>query len=323
MLVNILVGRYKTILLVSTLAAVFGVVITFLIPKYYETSFSFFVLSSNSYDSYQLLNTSNATMGSYGGKEDISKLASIFNSRSFKQELVNNMSLIDYYGVKDSRMPGISAEAILVRNVKMITSKEEGLITIKVFDKDSNKSYQLAQKIIELLEKRMLSDIQRKNIRILNVMEANIQKKRAYFDSLTTRLRSLRTQFKILNTETQSEYLVKNLLYKKKGSSGNSVNPEVLAYMAGIEEVKMLEVILEEEGTAYYYDQSRYLNLKNTYLTPLKCILLTEEPLLAETTSKPNSYLVIFGLAVASFIATIMVFILKDIRIEGFGSETA
>ncbi|MBY0426010.1 MAG: hypothetical protein K2Q22_10270 [Cytophagales bacterium] len=285
--------------------AIVGGLISIMIPSQYESNASFLTFSSESFDIYKINNSSSPQDETFGGKEELAQVLTILKSKSFRTQIINELNLIEHYNLVPAGSSLPFALKKFDSNFKIKYSKDDGLISFRVFDDSINTSYEISKTVLTNLENSLLSEIKEKNKRILSSIESNLNKKRRVYDSLSECLRNLRTEYKILNSKTQSDYLVKNMLY-----SSNRSNSDVDKYIKGIDEVKMLESILENEGELFTKEQNEYLNLKNSLNSPLKTLLVVEEPIMPDGPSKISGSLIILVFSFIGFLVMVTYYVI-------------
>jgi len=151
-------SRWKKFIALNVLAVtILSALVSLLLPKWYLSSST--VLPPKNQNMLSGLGLSSASLmrqlgpiralGSLGQSPDIYGYIAILKSRSLLERVVDRFDLIKVYGVKE----GSQADAIeeLISNVTFTVS-EEGTLRIEVSDKDPQRSAQMADYFVEVLD---------------------------------------------------------------------------------------------------------------------------------------------------------------------------
>ena len=211
----------------------------------------------------------NSTIELYGSKEDIDRVVSIAKSGQVLSAVIHKYNLFEHYEIdttdkEEYPHPYSSAMSKLKKNLKVVKTEFRG-IEISVKDKNVNLAADIANEIVNQIDKVAKDMIQSNRLKMLEIIKASRAEKDSIVTLLSDSLSSLRRDYSVYNISTQasmmtaevtrtsaalSEYLAqRNVLVKKYGANdGRIVNLD--AQISGLKE-KLRSLTSSKSSSAY------------------------------------------------------------------------
>ena len=323
----------KPIIAVGLIAAVGSIVISLMLPVYYEASTLFLAASPDQSKPEVLYSQGNLEPDYYGDDTDIDRLLTLARSRVLVDFLVERFDLMAHYDID----PGHRRAAYRVREALLdlyeVTKTERDAIEIRVQDRDPQQAADMANAARDKLDELAQGLIRSRQDRVLLAYRENVRQAEAQLGRLADSLTSLRSRYGIYNVEAQSESLTEQLtraegrlasqqarLSVLRGRSGvspdtlnrlesevsgqrqlmGSLNRKIDLFNAGIASFTALSDQFEELSVALGEDQERLQQLQSTYSASFPAIILVEPASVPDIKAWPRRSLIVLG---ATFLA--------------------
>jgi len=244
-ILNIIKKRKSTVLFITILGAIIGIVIYRLLPKKYEAA-TVFILKNPLYaDRNNLYNNETKFLDYVANDEDVSRFITMASDNNVQEKIIKDMHLAAIYGYE--------LKNDFKTRLKIYVNEYKNVV-LSYTDTDPQRAATIANLSRDLLESslRGFYNGMRKN------MENSILKRIEQEDSaiivLTDTLTALREQYGIYDIISPSR---NNLMLSKIEENGRA------GFARGIEQVQNIESIKDELVS----DRAKHISLANQYAT--------------------------------------------------------
>ncbi len=335
----------KQILTVCIIAFVGSVILSLLMPVYYQSTTTFLAASPDLAKPELLYGNGNFEPEYYGNKSDIDRLLTLAESSELVNFLIDSFKLYDHYGIDSSgaRAPFKVKEKLF--GLYEVQKTKRDAIELSVEDKDKVLAAEMAnaarEKIDELAQ-RLIKEGQYKSI---TAYAFNISSKEEQLATLSDSLARLRRLYGIYNTDAQTESmteqfsraeskLVRNQARLEALRSSGRAKADTLLALDAMVEGQVQEVIkLEErlgklnEGMAMVntinkqyleanqslgQDKERYKILVSTYKSDIPAIIPVEKASVPLVKSRPKRMIIVFAAVAIAFLFSIVTVLLIE-----------
>jgi len=253
-ILNIIKKRKSTVLFITILGAIIGIVIYRLLPKKYEAA-TVFILKNPLYaDRNNLYNNETKFLDYVANDEDVSRFITMASDNNVQEKIIKDMHLAAIYGYDSLSSKGRYELKNDFKTRLKIYVNEYKNVVLSYTDTDPQRAATIANLSRDLLESslRGFYNGMRKN------MENSILKRIEQEDSaiivLTDTLTALREQYGIYDIISPSR---NNLMLSKIEENGRA------GFARGIEQVQNIESIKDELVS----DRAKHISLANQYAT--------------------------------------------------------
>jgi capsule polysaccharide export protein KpsE/RkpR len=248
------------------------------------------------YKSFAILYPSNIIP--YAGENQSEQMIQLLESDDIRRDVCRIFNLMKHYGI-DSANDKYSQSHFLEMykdNINFRKTEYES-VEITVLDKDAKMASDIADSIIDLMNKKAKSLQREKSQEVVEIYKNQLDKKRAERDTMEKELRDIRTNYGITSYDNQSREVTREYL-QALSMSGNA---------EGINEAKRLMKNLEEKGGDYvalnenlwrvrgsYYDiQTLYENAVKDVDKVLTYSNVVSKPFPADKKSYPVRWIIV------------------------------
>lgn len=211
---QVIAGRFRTILKITLAAAVISLVGSLLLPNIYTAR----TLILPAQEDKGLMSAMMGQLGglatlaggvgtSIGGPTTADLYVSMLKSESVKDPVIDRFRLMELYGKKYR----IDAYQILDKNTSVSLGKKDGIITIAVSDKDPKRAAALANAYVEELGNLAV----RLNVagagRNRDFLEERLVKARAELSKAEENLKTFQAKYKTVSITAQTEATIKGV----------------------------------------------------------------------------------------------------------------
>ena len=253
-ILNIIKKRKSTVLFITILGAIIGIVIYRLLPKKYEAA-TVFILKNPLYaDRNNLYNNETKFLDYVANDEDVSRFITMASDNNVQEKIIKDMHLAAIYGYDSLSSKGRYELKNDFKTRLKIYVNEYKNVVLSYTDTDPQRAATIANLSRDLLESslRGFYNGMRKN------MENSILKRIEQEDSaiivLTDTLTALREQYGIYDIISPSR---NNLMLSKIEENGRA------GFARGIEQVQNIESIKDELVS----DRAKHISLANQFAT--------------------------------------------------------
>ncbi|PHI20749.1 hypothetical protein CEQ90_06780 [Lewinellaceae bacterium SD302] len=195
----------KPVIYVTLAAAVGAIVISLMLPTYYQATTSFLAINPDRLDPFVMGGYGNTKTPLYGNRNDIDRIMAIAESNELVSYLIDKYDLYERYEI-DTTSP--KADLYVRRkffSLYEVTKTALDAIVIDVEDKDPFVAANLANDArnqIDAIGKGFIQNALRQNMAVL---KQDQNTKEIQISQMADSLRWLRNKYEILDLETQSE----------------------------------------------------------------------------------------------------------------------
>jgi capsular polysaccharide biosynthesis protein len=241
-LLSLVIDNSKLLLFVGIIAAILSVVFSspiFIAPKYESTAI---IYPSN--------------LNEYSDESAIEQMMQWFDSREIKDRVIKENDLLTHYEIEQEEQ--LASYYVLKEYNENITVSETKYESaeINVLDTDPEKAYQIANSIINHFSGVIKEVHQKRAKEDLKTIQKEFEQVKTKLDSVSNKLKSLRTEYSIINYASQSDHVSKGYLKTFDGANSSSVN---------IKEILKLKNNLEEKGGEFITLEKRFYHLVDDY----------------------------------------------------------
>ncbi len=210
----ILVNKKWNIVLWTSVFAIISVVIALLLPKYWVSKTSFSIRDNDSIGSAIPDNITsmigNSMLGSLTSSGDGQKLINIMSSRSFKEEVINEFELTNYFKIKEE--DNLKALDIALLKLKKIVSvnlsEETGVISVRSETQDKQLSVDICNFYrVKSIEKLTAIDKEQKQSEYNFLNQRFIEYNKQY-DDLLIQMKDFQKENNLISLNSQQQILL-------------------------------------------------------------------------------------------------------------------
>ncbi|HIF14022.1 MAG TPA: hypothetical protein EYQ86_01250 [Bacteroidetes bacterium] len=244
----------KKILILTTLAFVLSLAVSYIVPPTYESIATIFpsnpALSDEAFSFQSGMGTNYSDL--YGSKEDIDRIISIAKSGQVLVHVINEFDLFKHYEIDTSdkekyKFPLSSAMSQLKKNLKVIKTEFRG-IEIKVKDKNPNMASEIANAIVSKVDMVAKDMIQTNRLKMLSIFNKAKTEKDVLVEKLTDSLSNLRKYHSIYNHYTQSSTLTNEVTKTTASLSEYKAQKSVLSKSYKASDPRLLNLTAQIAG---------------------------------------------------------------------------
>jgi tyrosine-protein kinase Etk/Wzc len=344
--INQILKWKKELIYASIIIVVLSIVISILLPNYYQADTTFYAASPDLAKPIPI-GGDEKDVRIYGDDKDLDRLFTIASSHEVLFFLVDSFDLYKHYGIdNEDAKAKFKVREKLTNNYKTIKTKYGALLLI-VEDKDPKMSADIANAArnkIESISQQIVKSSQKK---LIENYDANIFKKQIQSDSLANRLKRVKQSAGVFETwgqtslynkiltDAESDYedaKGKIIFYKKYPSFRDSVIKymaqemgalnkknkaisELEKYAPVLSELKQLEQELSRLHDQISLDKERLKQLNATYYAPFSALHLIEAAEMPVQKSRPKrSIIVLLSSLIGIMFCILSIFVIDNIK---------
>ena len=323
-----------------------AIIITLLLPVYYESMTVFLVSSSDRAKREILFNDGTLEGEYYGNENDIDRILTIAESNDLVDYLVDSFNLYQHYDINPERARARYNVRRHFAKLYNVTKTKRDAIELTIEDTDKELAAKIANAARRKIDQIAQSLIKESQLEELKIYEADIKTKELQLKILSDSLVQLRSKYGVYNSNVQTETLTAQ--YSQAESKlvrsearlealkvTSNIHPDTIKYLSAAVSGMKLEVTklgekvkLFNEGMAIvniYEEQYRAANetlgtvkeltkeLKATYDSNIPAVLLVEEANIPVIKSRPKRSIIVIAAVFAAFLFGIIGVLLLDI----------
>jgi uncharacterized protein involved in exopolysaccharide biosynthesis len=336
----------KPIIIVTLVGTVMAAIISLLLPVYYSASTTFLTISPDQISIDGVFGNSNTRMQFYGTGDDIDRAMSVAESDALVDHMIKKFDLYTVYDIDTAK-----AKAPLYVRREFLSNYEvkknaRDAIELEVMDKDPIRVDAMAREARSQVNDISLTLVRGTQERSAQGLRREISSAEAALGSIDERIRKLRQQSGVYNTEAQSEALaaktaalqntvvtIKAKLESYRRNGGRGARDSIAKYrvqLAGYESAQInldsqlvrlnasLGPIdnLEEErrrlNDALSKNRIRLKQFETILGSDMRALEVVEDARVPVAKSSPIRSLIVVGAAIFSFIAAVVGVLLID-----------
>ncbi len=328
----------KSILTLSFLAALGTAVYSwFFMDNFYQASTQFYAASPD-LGKPEPVGMLTGDRDYYGEDEDIDRILSIAESSQITSYLINKYNLYDHYDIDTSHIKAPFFVAKKLAKMYKVTRTKYGAIQLALEDKERALSSTMvndARNRIDGIAQALIKESQNKKI---SRFQDNIKSKESEIKILGDSLQSLRTEFGIYNTVTQSEVLPTlvakaksklirtetkldllgkanvpqdTLIYLESEVVGlkyevDGLEAQLKIFNKGMSHIQVLTEQHEKSRDQLALDKERLKQLNAVYNSDFKAIYVIEEATVPIVKSRPRRTILVLSAAIVTFFFSVL-----------------
>ena len=293
-LVDLILKWKVHLVIIATLAGIIAVVFsssTFIKPKF---------------KSFAIVYPDN--LGEYSEESSTEQMLELLNSGDIRDQLIDEFNLTEHYEVdKDYKYYLTAMHAKYSDNFSFKKTENEA-VKIEVLDTDPEMAYNLVNGVIKAYHKKVRTIHNAKYQEELDVRSRELERERAYIDSLINRASEIGEHYGLVDISSQFEGMFSDLnanrFYNSKGEATNpilkelgKVGPEFMKITSMMEPMlTRYSLILTEYNNAY-----REFNKEITYSN------LVTRPFVADKKFWPKRSVIVFMSVLLTLIMALIV----------------
>ncbi|NJC27805.1 Wzz/FepE/Etk N-terminal domain-containing protein [Neolewinella antarctica] len=197
----------KPILVTTLVGTVLALVISLLLPVYYQASTSFIALSPDQNSLEGLFGRSNNRVNVYGNGDDIDRLLAIAESDQLVDHLVDAFHLNTVYDIDSTAVKApVRVRREFLDNYDISKSARD-VIELSVSDRDPVRASEMARVAREKVNDVSVAIIRATHDRTAKSLRAEVKNREGVLENINARLEELRSTSGIYNTTAQGEAL--------------------------------------------------------------------------------------------------------------------
>ena len=136
---------------------------------------------------------------------DYQRYLSILDSRTVKENVVEQFNLATVYDLNDSAAPLHAAVEMLNGNIDFVVDEEYNHLAVQVYDQDPRRAADMANFFVDELNRINASLASQSAAAFRGYVEQRYQETEADLDSVLTALRDLQSRYGVVDLETQGQ----------------------------------------------------------------------------------------------------------------------
>lgn len=330
----------KFIIRIIASAAIISLVVSLLLPVYYEST-TIFYAANESLAAPQAVGGTDRDYYIYGDDDDRDRLLSVANGGEVKDFLIDKFDLYTVYDIDSSKRRGPYEVRIQLDDLYKVQKNEFGGIDISVEDVDRYRAADMANAARDKVSSIVQAMIKGSQKKMISNITENVAKKDTIINTKDEELQKLREQYSIYDTETQGSLFAE--LLTSTNANINQVNGKLAMkgsvprdsirkwqallrgletkkselvkdldqYNKGLSQVMKIEQELARYTSQYNVDKERLNQLLATYEAPFTALHVVETAGVPVVKSRPKKAIIILA---ATFITALLAVLFVLIR---------
>jgi LPS O-antigen subunit length determinant protein (WzzB/FepE family) len=264
-LLNVLIRWKKPIALLTSVAIIAAIVVSLLMNDEFESVAVFYPVNPAMTDRQMLFNEKGTDqyIDYFGSKNDINRMISIAYSASVIDFLLNEYKLHERYRIDTTEKLWQYKTRTELLSKYSVKKSELGAIEVTVVDEDRLLAAEMANKVVELVDKLSKEIIMRNKMKVLDIYKAKYDEKETEVHTMADSLSIMRVKYAIEELESPDGQIV-----MVKGNNIQMVEIFKIALRRHMNAIKDLNVIttiyeqhlatLKDDVSAVYIVESAY-----------------------------------------------------------------
>lgn len=334
----------KFILRVTMAVAVLSLIISFLLPVYYQST-TIFYAASERLSAPQSVGNTDRDYYIYGTDDDRDRLLSVATSSEVKGYLIDAFDLYQVYDIDSSSRRGPYEVRLQLEDLYTVQKDDLGGIEISVEDTDRYRAANMANAARDKISTVVQNMIKQSQKNMMDNLSANLMTKEGLIEETDQELRKLREQYQIYDTKAQGGLFAELLTETNAGMSQiqgklalkgsvprdsirkwsavlkgletkkTELLKDLQLYNSGVASVMNVEQVLARYSSQYNLDRERYNQLLASYTAPFTALHIVEIAGVPVVKSRPKKAIVIIAATlIAAILSTLFVLIRQSLR---------
>lgn len=285
-LLNILIKWKKPIGIFAAIATVAAIVVSLLLPDEFESVAIFYPVNPAMTDRQMLFNEKGTDqyIDYFGSKNDINRMISIAYSANVIDFLINEYKLYDHYRIDTTKNLWQWKTKKELLSKYSCKKSELGAVEVTVLDEDRYLAAEMANKVVELIDRQSKEIIIRNKQKVLDLYKAKYDQKENEVHTVADSLAFLRVKYAIEELESPDGQIV-----MVKGNDTKMVELFKILLRRHMNAIKDLNVIT----TIYEQHEA-------TLKDDVSAVYVVESAFPAEKKTKPVRSLIVISAFIAS-----------------------
>ena len=336
----------KEIIYLCIAAGLGSIVITLLLPVYYQATTVFLVSSSDRAKRELLFNDGSLEGEYYGNENDIDRILTIAESNELADHIIDSFNLYEHYDINPDRPRSQYNVRRHFAKLYDIKKTKRDALELSVEDTDKEMAATIANAARQKIDKIAQNLIKDSQLEEIKIYEADIRRKDQDLQVLSDSLRNLRDRYGVYNSRTQTETLLSQLSTAESKLIRSTqrlevlkttprIHPDTIRYLeaavSGMNvEVESLQdkVDIFNEGMAIvdiydkqYQEASLGLSevleltkeLRATYSSNIPAVMLVEKASIPAIKSRPKRSILVIAAVMLAFVFGIIGVLLFEV----------
>jgi len=336
----------RPILIISATATIGTVLISLLLPNFYQATTIFYAASPDLAKPEILFNRGSQLRSFYyGGENDIDRILTIGESAELLNFLVDSFDLYQHYHIDPNRPKAQYHVQEELLDLYELTKNKREALELSIEDKSPEQAAKMANAAREKINVFAQQLIKTNQQRTLKAYRDNIQIKQQELQVLGDSLAQLRARYEIYNIESQSELLadrssstkaalvrnerrllvLKNtpgiprdtIAYLSANVSGmreqvDSLEAQISRFRNGMSLVQQLEKQYLEANQTLAEDRERTKQMQATFQSDIPAVILVEKARVPIVKSRPRRSIIVIAAGLIAFVFSVLGVLLFD-----------
>ena len=257
----------KQIVYATAGIAVLSVIISLVVPVYYESSTTFYAASEDLFKPKKVFGYGDSEVEYYGTTADIQRILTVASSYEVSDFLIDTFGLFEHYDVDPSRAKAkFIVREKFMSHYNVIRTKYDAIV-LSFEDKDPEMAAVVANSARDKINAIIVKTIKGSQTKVIDSYERTIDNKVAVLQRIQDSLQQVQLEYGIFDPDAQTEYLstlvtetetelvrdrAKLNSYKSSNRANQDSIVKLTASIAGLE--SMLEMLYGLDST----QQSQY-----------------------------------------------------------------
>ena len=335
----------KQIFITCLIAGIGSVVVSLVLPVYYEATTVFFVASPDQANPELLFGESGRNVDFYGDENDIDRVLTIAESAELYDYLVAEFNLYAHYDIDSTHVKAPYYVGLALADHYDIKKTSKDAIVLTIEDEEKEQAAEMAQKARIRIDEIAKNLIRENLSKAISTFNADIQYKEGQLKILSDTLLSMRAKYGIFNVKSQTESLSNQLLESEAKLASTQSRLEVMKTLSGIRRdtiamlgakvkgmeggvallnskmntlneglgmVTVYEGQYQEASASLGEDKERLKRYQATFNSTIPALILVEEAQTPVIKSKPKRKLLVLGAVVVAFFFSLIAVLLLE-----------
>jgi uncharacterized protein involved in exopolysaccharide biosynthesis len=264
-IINTLLRWKKQIITLIVLSSIAGVIVSFVLPVKYKSVAIFYPVNPALTDRQMLFNEKGTDqyIDYFGSKNDINRMLSIAYSANVIDYLINTYKLHQHYDIDTTdKLWRWKTREELLDNYEAKKS-ELGAVEITVTDEDKFLAAEIANKVVQLIDKQSKDIIIANKQKILSLYKTKLDDKANEVNNAADNLADMRVKYSIKELESPDGGIL-----LVKGSDPNAVEQFKILLrrqMNAIKDLNVITTIYEQHSATIKDEVSAVYIVENAY----------------------------------------------------------
>ncbi len=330
----------RPILLACGIATVGAVVVSLLLPVYYQANTMFLALSPDQSKPELLFGNSQLEPELYGNANDVDRLLNIAESDQLADFLIDSFHLFRHYQIDSTNRKAPYRVRQKFFGLYEVTKTKRDAIELSLEDRDPALAAAMVRAAREYTTRTAQQLIKSSFGQTIKTYEGNVRNKETQLAVISDSLAKLRQQYSIYNSYSQAEGLTASLTEARTDLRGakarveafvnsgvrgardsiNLLNVEISGleqelaevqqqleeFNSGVAQIRKLEQQYDQSSRSLSQDLERRKQYQAIYQSDIPVLLLLEEARVPIVKSRPKRSLIVLAVAFVTFLFCVL-----------------